>query len=363
MTLEEPVYVCINSSQELRDEQAIAGQLWIQGNRHMTASNTVPEGMADTSDSALLAAAAEAVSWNHASQPDQPRKGKRVIIFPKELVQLEEFLATVDPNVDPEDGHPIAYAKILEEAQKFELAPRFIKEDSEVVANDPVLSANVPEWMAKAQQVATGSHRRVLENGRDIENSEDEDDEDMKPDELHNMYTAEMDPKEGPKVLTPSEVAYQRAAGRALKSAIQPPPTPERKPTPLTSPTNSDEEEMSADQSRALGLAKKMAGRATKISTTPANTRCSDPTVQAPAKAAPLEIKTTPKAAASPRAPADQPKGTKVSPPTKEQQAPKHPMETRKRAKQRSGAGGFRPGVGGSGQTDTCVASSHPFQT
>jgi hypothetical protein len=30
MTLEEPVYVCINSSQEMRDEQAIAGQLWIQ---------------------------------------------------------------------------------------------------------------------------------------------------------------------------------------------------------------------------------------------------------------------------------------------------------------------------------------------
>jgi hypothetical protein len=34
----------------------------------MTASNTVPEGMADTTDSALLAAAAEAVAWNHASQ-------------------------------------------------------------------------------------------------------------------------------------------------------------------------------------------------------------------------------------------------------------------------------------------------------
>jgi hypothetical protein len=71
-------------------------------------------------------------------------------------------------------------------------------------------------------------------------------------------------------------------------------------------------------------------------------------------------------AMASQRARADQPKGTKVPPPTKEQQAPKHPMETRKRKKQAndgSRAGGFRPGVGGSGQTDTCVASSHPSQT
>jgi hypothetical protein len=114
MTLEEPVYVCINSSEEMdRNEQSIAGQLWIQGDRHMTASNVVPDGMADTKDSAHLAAAAEPVSWNHASQPDHPRKCQRVIIYPRELTQLEDFLSTGDPNVDPEDGHPLAYATIL----------------------------------------------------------------------------------------------------------------------------------------------------------------------------------------------------------------------------------------------------------
>jgi hypothetical protein len=37
-----------------------------------------------------------------------------------------------------------------------------------------------------------------------------------------------------------------------------------------------------------------------------------------------------------------------------------HPMATRQSA---SRAGGLRPGVGGSGQTDTCVASSHPSKT
>jgi hypothetical protein len=146
MSIDEPVFVCINSSEEMkREEQAIAGQLWVQGDRQMTTSNIAPEGMANTRDSALLYAAAEAVTWNHASQPDSPRKGQRVIIFPKDLPQLEEFLATSDPNVDPEDGHPIAYEAILRESQKFEITPLFLREDCDVVTNDPMLAANVPE--------------------------------------------------------------------------------------------------------------------------------------------------------------------------------------------------------------------------
>jgi hypothetical protein len=56
-----------------------------------------------------------------------------------------------------------------------------------------------------------------------------------------------------------------------------------------------------------------------------------------------------------------EPKGAKAPPPTKGQQVPKHPMITR--SSDGSRAGGFRPGVGGSGQTDTCVAGSHPSQT
>jgi hypothetical protein len=121
MTVDEPVFVYINSSEEMkREEQALAGQLWVQGDRQMTATNLTPPGMAKTRDSALLYAAAEAVTWNHASQPDDHRKGQRVIIFPKDLPQLEEFLATADPNVHQEDGHPIAYEAILRESQKYE---------------------------------------------------------------------------------------------------------------------------------------------------------------------------------------------------------------------------------------------------
>jgi hypothetical protein len=54
MSIDEPVSVCINSSEEMkREEQAIAGQLWVQGDRQMTASNIAPEGMANTRESAL----------------------------------------------------------------------------------------------------------------------------------------------------------------------------------------------------------------------------------------------------------------------------------------------------------------------
>jgi hypothetical protein len=420
MKIDEPVYVCINSSEEMnRGEQAIAGQLWIQGDRQMSASNTVPEGMADTTDSALLAGVAEAVSWNHASQPDEGRKGQRVVIYPKELTQLEDFLSTCDPNVDPEDGHPLAYETILQSSAKYEATPQFLREDSTPIVSDPTLAEAVPVWMTKARQIATGSRKRVLEDGRDVENSDDEDDESMKPDELTGMYTAEMDPKQGPKVLTTAEANRLRAAGRALKSfttASQLPPAPqdptmavfsgsifplvpfspepERKPTPLGTPVNSDEEDMSYDQKRAAKLGKKMAGKSIpRSSSSPgfdAPPRKSvEPTVQAPAKGAPLEItkvtavpavgisKQRTKAVAS-QAPADQPKEAKASTRTKGQamgqvdhqpmvspgtkvplpMVDHPPMVTRAR-KKASGAGGLR-GVDGLGQTEIGVDHKGP---
>jgi hypothetical protein len=177
----------------------------------------------------------------------------------------------------------------------------------------------------------------------------------MKPDELTGCYTAEMDPKAGPKVLTPAQAAFQRAAGKATASF--PKVEPERQPTPLTSPVNSDDEGMSADQRRCVNRGKKMANRGSKKST--------EPTVQAPAKGAPLEIK---KAAAPPRAPADQPTGAKAPRPTKGQakgqDSPETkvspPMQTRGQVKkQASGAGALR-GVAGSGQIGAVRGSSSP---
>jgi hypothetical protein len=133
-----------------------------------------------------------------------------------------------------------------------------------------------------------------------------------------------MNPEAGPKVLSKSEAAFQRVAGRAMKE--QAPSTQERVPAPLTSPANSEDEGMSEDQRRQVEKAKRMAARSAQ------------------------------KAAAPPRAPAEQLKGAKAPPLTKGQESSEtkvsHPMGTRKRKASR--AGGLRSG-GGSGQTEIGV--------
>jgi hypothetical protein len=84
-----------------------------------------------------------------------------------------------------------------------------------------------------------------------------------------------------------------------------------------------------------------------------------EPSVQALAVGKPMQIM---KAAASPRAPADQPKGAKAPPPKKGQESPEtkvsHPMATRKK-RQASGAGGLR-GVVRSGSTGYVCDKSSP---
>jgi hypothetical protein len=251
LTADEPVFVCINRSEEMkRAEQALAGQLWIQGDRQMTATNVPAPGRANTRDSALLSAAAEAVSWNHASQPDTEREGQRIIIFPKDLPQLEVFLMSTDPNDDPEDGHPIAYETILRESAKFKIAPLFVMEDSAYVTEDPVLSASVPEWLAKSRQIATGGRRRVLEDGADVLNSSDEDDEKMVADEEHGMYTAGMDPKAGPMHLSTSQAASQRFYAKATRAAGFPEPPMSFRLS--TDAQTMEEAEAAATRSRAV---------------------------------------------------------------------------------------------------------------
>jgi hypothetical protein len=77
--------------------------------------------------------------------------------------------------------------------------------------------------MEAAKQVATGSRRRVLENGADKVNSDDEEYLNMQPDVLTGMYTSEMDPKKGPVMLSQSQVVAQKAASGARKASKGPP--------------------------------------------------------------------------------------------------------------------------------------------
>jgi hypothetical protein len=214
--------ICVNGSEEMkRNETAMAGQLWIQGDRKMTAANPPFPGMANTKEAAILSAIAEAVAWkNEALEPeDPPRKGQRVVIYPKDLVQLGAVLSTGDRNVDPENGHPIAYQRIVEHALTFEKPPIFIKADAESIVSNPEMSEKVPNWMCMAERIATESRRRVPEDGPDTWNSDDEAKTDIEADEEKGMYTAEMDPKLGPKTLSAREAARQRAAANALKAS------------------------------------------------------------------------------------------------------------------------------------------------
>jgi hypothetical protein len=346
MTADEPVFVCINSSEEMkREEQALAGQLWIQGDRQMTATNVPAPGMANTRDSALLSAAAEAVSWNHTSQPDTDREGQRIIIFPKDLTQLEEFLTSTDPNVDPDDGHPIAYETILQESAKYKTPPLFVKEDSDYVTKDPLLSADVPEWLAKSRQVATGGRRRVLENGADVLNSSDEDDEKMVADKEHGMYTAGMDPKAGPIHLSPMQAATQRFIGKAIRAGGFPEPP---KSFRLSTDAHTEAEDTSG---LAGGFGKLVARLRDAIS--PSSSRTPTPVTSdnedEMTEDQKRQARFGKRKAAFSREPADNP--------TKGQQVPNHPIVPYSGVGSR--AGGFR-GVDGSGSIGAVCSSSSP---
>jgi hypothetical protein len=209
------------------------------------------EGSANTKESAILSVAVEAGTWAHALEKDleEPRKGHRVVIYPKELTKLEQVLETGDPNIDTEDGRAAAYVTIIQASQCYEIPPVFLKEDDPRITKDSRVSHLVPGWMNTAARVATGNRQRVLENGPDVVHSDDEDArEDVEPDVEKNMYTKKMDPTKGPVKLSYRQVAAQRAAAAILaqQQAPQQPlstPEPERQPTPASSDTE-DQEEM-----------------------------------------------------------------------------------------------------------------------
>jgi hypothetical protein len=268
--------------------------------------------------------------------------------------------------------------------------------------------------MCLAEQAAMGNRPRVLEDGPDTLNSDDEAKEDVKPDELSGVYTSEMDPELGPKKLSPSEVSQQKAAAQALKEFSSSSPSrfttsssPEvssdfgnsivnsaqssRQSSRQSTPMNSDnEDDMSDEQKRLARNAKRKASKAAmtqeqqqmidlaqRCTSIP---RCSSapgekPSTRRPAKSQPAQAQEPKgcgnlasrsrddagpsqkvpqpldsKAAASPRAPAGRTQ-------SKGDIGLESPTPTKG-----SRAGGFQS-VGGSGQKDTCVPQRHPSQT
>jgi hypothetical protein len=267
------------------------------------------------------------------------------------------------------------YSAILGESDQYECRPLFLREDDDQITSHPVRAVEIAKWMITAARVATGNRRRVLEDGPDVMNSDDEDSKkEEHGEELHGMYAQGCASLEQTR-LTEQQAQAQRAAGYmkdtpGLDTLLS---DSSRISTPLPSSANSDDEDwswMTEGQRKLAEVAKaKLAENPVKALPPPRPaTRIPDPEVQAPAKGAEVKVtRTKSKAAAPSRAPADQPTEAKASTRTKGQakgqakgqESPETkvstPIQTRGAVKRKaSGAGNLRSG-GGSGQTETGV--------
>jgi hypothetical protein len=190
----DQVVIVTNGSEEMkRDEEAFAGQLWMQGDRHMTAANPVLYGDPNSKEAAILSAVYEAVSWKHSLENgvDGQRKGQRVVIYPKELTGLAQAITNRNPVVQSDlEDHSMLYSSILVESDKFENPPIFMTEDCDQLTANPMWASKIGEWMITAARVATGGRRRVLEDGPDVMRSDDEDSKvEEHGDELTGTFT------------------------------------------------------------------------------------------------------------------------------------------------------------------------------
>jgi hypothetical protein len=290
-----------------------------------------------------------------------------VVIYPKELSQLEAVSSSGDPNVDSEDGNLIAYSAVLQAAQSYERPPLFLREDHDSIISDPIKAKKVPGWMNAAAKVATGNRRRVLEDGPDVMNSDDEDAlKEEHGDELQGMYTTGMDLEKGPVKLTQAQVAVEQAAAKTIPSSQ----------TPVSGSSDDDDPKGSEYVwSQTKGCMRK--NKNYKKAATDASKTCVPlPVAVQTSQPAPVSVPADPpspkgkrpvtKAAASQKASAVQKPVpvAKASKPVKGQESPEarasKPMETRGRTASR--AGSLRS-VGGSWQTGTCVASGNPPKT
>jgi hypothetical protein len=166
----DPVIICVNTGKSMkRNEQAVGGQLWMQGDRLISATNVPLEGMTNGSTSAVLTAVVEAVEWRHATEfvsDGSKRPGERVVIYPPELDRLGTVLTSKSTNCDLSEGHKIACERILSASDSFEHPPKFFPSDHknfEGLADPP----KVAEWMNLSSQIATAGRRQVAEDGPD----------------------------------------------------------------------------------------------------------------------------------------------------------------------------------------------------
>jgi hypothetical protein len=189
----DPVIICVNAGESMkRHEQHLGDQLWLQGNRSMTATNVRFEGMSNDATSATLVAVAEAVEWKHALEPEEPKRlGQRVIINPPTLDKLEMVLFSGDFSLDSEESHGIAYQRIMTACASFQNPPRFYSCDSQDFGGLDIAD-KVPTWMHTAKEISIGGRRQVLEDGNDARDSESDSENEDHGEKLTGMYTPEI---------------------------------------------------------------------------------------------------------------------------------------------------------------------------
>jgi hypothetical protein len=204
----------------------------------MTASNPVIHGDPKSREAAILSAVYEAVSWKHTLENavEGQRKGQRVIIYPKELTGLGQAVTSGNPAAtDDLEDHTQLYDAILDKCREFECPPVFMAEDCDQITSHQVWSTKIREWMITAARVATGSRPRVLEDGPDVMNSDDEDSKmEEHGDELHGCFV-------GCSSLADSRMSEQQAQALRAKAAssVIPFPTypePDSKSAPPVDP-------------------------------------------------------------------------------------------------------------------------------
>jgi hypothetical protein len=269
----------------------------------MTATNIELDGMTNDAVSVTLSAVAEALEWTHTLEEGlAKRPTQRVVFYPPSLTHLAAVLEAGKPNLDTEDGHDLAYVKILNACAKFASPPMFYRSD-QLDSLEPEAAALVPGSMHSAEQVSIGGKKQVLEDGNDVCNSETDSDTDDHGSEIKDAYQGIHTDSHGDPLGASHRVSTEQASGMRASdkqassqaSRMDPPPVQERKATPMNSDEH-DPQPMSYDQEKALKFAKKKAG-------------------------APLE------------------KSSQTTDST-------HGMVTRSQSKKASGAGGLRPGVG-----------------
>jgi hypothetical protein len=121
------------------------------------------------------------------------------------------------------------------------------------LAKWPVLLANSAEWMEDAKRIAVAGYRQVLEDGKDVCNSESHLEYSDHGEELSGMYASDMIGPGGKPNLAGARLTTEQAnalrAAAKMKAQVQPEqPPPTRVPTRVPS----DDDDMSEDQKRLV---------------------------------------------------------------------------------------------------------------